>query len=78
MKELLNFIPRTVQECRALLIELRDNPEGVSIADRNGKIDVLNAEEIKALVKLVESQIGEKTPRKTTQKAQKNENKQER
>lgn len=62
MAELINFIPKTLKECRELLVTLRDNPEGVSLADRNGNIDVLNASEIKSLARLTESQIGEKTP----------------
>lgn len=71
MKELINFIPRTVAECRNLLVTLRDNPEGVSIADRDGSIDVLNSEEIKTLASLVERQIGEKTPKAPVKEAPK-------
>lgn len=71
MKELINFIPRTVAECRNLLVTLRDNPEGVSIADRDGCIDVLNSEEIKTLASLVERQIGEKTPKAPVKEAPK-------
>ena len=59
MKELVNFIPRTLSECKRLLKELGDNRDGYALADRYGNIDVLNAEEIKALSDLLEAQIGE-------------------
>lgn len=59
MKELVTFIPRTLSECKRLLKELNDNRDGYALADRYGNIDVLNAEEIKALVALLEAQIGE-------------------
>lgn len=58
MKELVTFIPRTLSECKRLLKELGDNRDGCALADRYGKIDVLNAEEIKALIALLEAQIG--------------------
>jgi hypothetical protein len=58
MKELVTFIPRTLSECKSLLKELNDNRDGYALADRYGKIDVLNAEEIKALIALLEAQIG--------------------
>lgn len=58
MKELVNFIPKTLSECKSLLKELGDNRDGCALADRYGKIDVLNAEEIKALIALLEAQIG--------------------
>lgn len=69
MSQLVNFIPRTTEECRKLLIDLRDNRDGIAIADRYGRIDALNASEIKALIELVEKQIGEKTPQKEPKKA---------
>jgi hypothetical protein len=64
MSQLVNFIPRTTEQCRQLLIDLRDNRDGIAIADRYGRIDALNASEIKALIELIENQIGEKTPEK--------------
>lgn len=69
MSQLVNFIPRTTEECRKLLIDLRDNRDGIAIADRYGRIDALNASEIKALIELIENQIGEKTPQKEPKKA---------
>lgn len=63
MKELINLIPSTATLCRTLLVTLRDNPEGVTIADRNGNAQTLDAQEIKALATLIENQIGEKTPK---------------
>lgn len=62
MAQLLNFIPKTFSECRKLLKELSENREGIALADRNGRIDALNAEEIKTLIGLIEKQIGEKAP----------------
>lgn len=62
MKELVNFIPRTLSECKRLLKELGDNRDGYALADRYGNIDVLNAEEIKALIALLEAQIGAPAP----------------
>ncbi len=69
MSQLVTFIPRTTEECRKLLIDLRDNRDGIAIADRYGRIDALNASEIKALIGLIEAQIGEKTPQKEPKKA---------
>ena len=69
MSQLVNFIPRTTEQCRQLLIDLRDNRDGIAIADRYGRIDALNASEIKALIELIENQIGEKTPEKEPKKA---------
>lgn len=62
MSQLTDFIPRTTAECRALLKELNDNRDGIAIADRYGRIDALNATEIKALTGLIENQIGGKAP----------------
>lgn len=61
MKELVNFIPKSFEECRELLVALRNHPDGVEIPDRYGEMGKLGAIEIKALVKLIENQIGEKT-----------------
>lgn len=60
MSQLVNFIPKTFGECKALLKELNANRDGYSLADRYGNIDVLNAEEIKDLIGLLENHIGEK------------------
>ncbi len=58
MNQLTNFIPKTVEECQALLKDLDENRDGIAIADRYGKHGVLNAEEVKALIELIERQIG--------------------
>lgn len=62
MIQLTNFIPKTTAECRALLITLRDNPEGTNISDRYGNPAALEGKECQQLARLIESQIGEKTP----------------
>lgn len=58
MSQLTNFIPKTQKECQALLKDLNENRDGIAIADRYGRIDALNAEEVKALIGLIENQIG--------------------
>ena len=59
MSQLTNFIPKTAKECQALLKDLNENRDGIAIADRYGRIDALNAEEVKALIELIRNQIGE-------------------
>lgn len=71
MKELIDFIPRTVAECRSLLVTLRDNPEGTTIVNRFGDILPIDAQECKTLASLVERQIGEKTPKAPVKEAPK-------
>ena len=63
MSQLINFIPKTKEECRRLLKDLSESREGAAVADRYGNIDALNAEEVKALIDLIENQIGEKAPK---------------
>lgn len=63
MSQLINFIPKTQEECRRLLKDLSESREGAAVADRYGNIDALNAEEVKALIDLIENQIGEKAPK---------------
>ncbi len=62
MKQLVNFIPRTAAECRALLSWLSESEGGVSVTDRYGNTHELNTDETKELISLIESQIGEKAP----------------
>lgn len=62
MSQLINFIPKTKEECRRLLKDLSESREGAAVADRYGNIDALNAEEVKALIDLIENQIGEPAP----------------
>lgn len=71
MSQLTNFIPKTDKECRKLLAELREDPTGATLADRYGKIDVLNAEEVKALIELIKNQIGETAQAPTAEQIQK-------
>ena len=73
MSQLINFIPKTKEECRRLLKDLSESREGAAVADRYGNIDALNAEEVKALIDLIENQIGEEAPKapKTEAPAQK-------
>ena len=58
MNQLTNFIPKTVEECNELLGALNQKRDGTMITDRYGKLGVLNAEEVKALIGLIEGQIG--------------------
>ncbi len=60
MKELINFIPKTVSECRRLLDDLRAHRDGVSVPDRYGFIGDLTKDEATTLIDLVSNQIGEK------------------
>lgn len=58
MNQLTNFIPKTVEERKELLGALNQKRDGTMITDRYGKLGVLNAEEVKALIGLIEGQIG--------------------
>lgn len=60
MKQLVNFIPGTVQECKVLLKAISEaGDEGLVLPDRYGKAENLSKEESKELASLVISQIGE-------------------
>lgn len=63
MLQIVNFIPKTVQECAGLLETLRDNPAGVELTDRYGNTAELDASEVKELARAIESQTGLKTPK---------------
>lgn len=60
MKQLVNFIPRTIQECKVLLNTISEaGDEGLVLPDRYGKFENLSKEESKELASLIISQIGE-------------------
>lgn len=78
MKQLVNFIPKSVAECRALLVKIRDGNAETEYTDRDGNVCTLSAAEAVELTRLVESQIGEKTPvRPAPAKERKNAKKEE-
>lgn len=62
MVQFSNFIPRTKEDCRRRLLELRDNPDGIRLTDNYGHTETLTAEQVKELSGHIERQIGEKTP----------------
>ena len=59
MKELLNFIPATASACRALLQDLRKGKKSITLVDRFGNKEVLDAEESAELARMISLQIGE-------------------
>ena len=63
MPELLNFIPRTANECRELVKDI-DGKSSATLTDRYGNTEELSADNIGELVKLIKDQIGEKSPQK--------------
>ena len=64
MKQLVNFIPCTVQECKVLLKAISEaGDEGLVLPDRYGKAENLSKEESKELASLIISQIGEHNAR---------------
>ena len=60
MKELVNFIPKTFAECKSLLARIKGQTSA-TVEDRYQGVAELDEEEIKALVALLEAQIGETT-----------------
>lgn len=62
MVQFSNFIPRTKEDCRRRLLELRDNPDGIRLTDNYGHAETLTAEQVKELSGHIERQIGEKAP----------------
>ncbi len=66
MLQLTNFIPKAAAECRSLLKTLGEKPDGLSLSDRYGGRESLTADDVKALIGLIEKQIGEKAPETTS------------
>jgi len=60
MKELVNFIPKTFAECKSLLARIKGQTSA-TVEDRYQGVAELDEDEIKALVALLEAQIGETT-----------------
>ncbi len=62
MQQITDYIPKTSAECRSLLKTLGENRDGLSLANRYGHKENLNADDVKTLIELIENQIGEKAP----------------
>ena len=73
MKEIINFIPRTVAECRQLLEDIKGK-DAAQVADRYNRMCDLDKGEIEILVKLIESQIGAQAPMVEPEPVQQEEN----
>ena len=65
MAQLTNLIPATTGACRKLLGDLRGRTSA-TVHDRYGTAHDLGKEDVAQLTRLVEAQIGEKAPSKTT------------